>query len=177
MADKAFTIKFKDRTNVLFCDVDVSVSSLTIAKPEFTRFTAIWDTGATNTVITKNVVDKLKLKPIGRTQVKTASGTHDCNVYLVDVMLPNRIGIRPVRVTEGILADMDVLIGMDIIGIGDFAVSSDPKTNSTVVSFRIPNSGAIDFVKTEQAKKKANSKKKSSKRKQERQNRKNGRKK
>jgi predicted aspartyl protease len=176
MAGKAFTTRFTGKTNVLYCDVGVSAASWTVDKPKLEQYRAIWDTGATNTVITSKVAVDLGLKPISRTQVKTASGTADCNVYLVDMVLPSRIGIQNVRVTEGILADFDVLIGMDIIGLGDFAVTSDYPNPTTVVSYRIPTSGTIDFVKTEQSKRKAKTQGRTTRRKKERQNKKMGRK-
>jgi predicted aspartyl protease len=176
MADKVFTTKFKRKTNVLYCHVYVSASSLTVTRPTSKQYLAIWDTGATNTVITSQVANDLDLKPIGRTRVKTASGTADCNVYLTDIILPNKIIIQNVRVTEGVLADFDVLIGMDIIGLGDFAVSSDPKTQATVVSYRIPTSGIVDFVKSEQAKRQLKNTSKKLQHKKERQNKKKARK-
>lgn len=175
MADRAFTVKFKGKVSVLYCDVSISAASLTVAKPTRQDYRAIWDTGATNTVITKKVANDLGLKPIGRTQVKTASGTADCDVYLTDVILPNNIVMQNVRVTEGILADFDVLIGMDIIRMGDFAVTNNPDDDKTVVSYRIPSSGVVDFVNIEQSKR--HTKNKKSQRKKERQNRKSARKK
>jgi len=49
------------------------------------------------------------------------------------------------RVTEGsIFGDSDVLIGMDIISLGDFAVTNFQE--KTVFTFRIPSVERIDFV-------------------------------
>ena len=49
------------------------------------------------------------------------------------------------RVTEGALVgNVEVLIGMDIIGQGDFAISN--KNRKTVFSFRMPSQERIDFV-------------------------------
>ena len=68
--------------------------------------------------------------------------------YLVNIALPNKVIFHSVRVTKGQIRDGDVLIGMDIIGMGDFSV-----TNSggiTKFSYRTPSIEHIDYV--EQAK-------------------------
>lgn len=107
-------------------------------------FDAIWDTGASASVISKNVVQKCSLVPTGMVTVHTASGPDVSNTYLVSIGLPNGVGIASVRVTEGILKGADVLIGMDIIAMGDLAITNfDGKT---VFSYRTPSMGKIDFV-------------------------------
>ncbi|MBK5203582.1 MAG: SEC-C domain-containing protein [Prolixibacteraceae bacterium] len=65
---------------------------------------------------------------------------------MVCLLLPNNVSFRSVSVTEcESLGAFDVLIGMDIIGNGDFAVSNlDGKTHMT---FRLPSCENIDFVK------------------------------
>lgn len=113
------------------------------------EYSAIWDTGATNTVITRKVVDELGLKPIGIAQVSTAGGIRQCEVYLVSVFLPNRVVIAILRVTEGNITGSDVLIGMDVISNGDFAVTN--YQGKTTFSFRIPSQTTIDFVAPHQA--------------------------
>jgi hypothetical protein len=108
------------------------------------KFTAVWDTGATGTVISKNVVDACNLKPTGMTKVHTASGTDTVPTYLVSVALPNHVMFSMLRVTQGVLTGTDILIGMDIINKGDFAITN--KNNKTVFSFRMPSRECIDFV-------------------------------
>ncbi len=113
--------------------------------PKLQRFRAIFDTGATNCVITQKIVDACGLKPISMAVVKTANGEHNCEVYLVNIGLPNRVAFTNWRVTKQELPpNTDVLIGMDIIGAGDFAVTH--KDKKTVFSFRYPSSARIDFV-------------------------------
>lgn len=178
MADKAFTFLANGKMNVLGCPVEVSESTITsTGSLVYNKHDAIWDTGATNSVITKKVADDLNLKPIRMTQVHTAGGSIDCNVYSVNIRLPNNINITNVTVTEASLTGFDLLIGMDIIGIGDFAVSTHE--GNTMVSYRIPSDGGVDFVAQLQAKdaRKLNNKpKKSNKNKQERQAKKKARK-
>jgi len=109
----------------------------------------IWDTGATGSVITQKVVDILKLEPIGLTQVNTASGQETSPVYLVDMILPNKVLIQGLRVTLGRLTEADTLIGMDVICCGDFSITNI--AGKTKMSFRIPSCVEIDYVKEIQA--------------------------
>ena len=109
------------------------------------QYAAIWDTGATGSVITQRVANECGLKPIGMTRTYTANGIKNCSVYLVSIFLPNKIVAPVVKVTEGILSDdEDVLIGMDIISQGDFAITN--LNGKTIFSFRMPSLTTIDFV-------------------------------
>lgn len=117
--------------------------------PKVLEGVAIWDTGATHSVITQEVVDALGLKPIAITDVKGVHGTNKASVYLVCIYLPNKLNFPTVRVTLGELPDAKMLIGMDIILTGDFAVSN--YEGKTTFSFRFPSCGEIDFVKDIQA--------------------------
>ena len=75
-----------------------------------------------------------------------AQGKGLTNEYLVNVALLNGVVIPGVRVTEGVLAGCDVLIGMDIIAMGDFAVTNANAHGGTTLSFCIPSIAEIDFV-------------------------------
>ena len=112
--------------------------------PEIVNFTGLWDTGATNTVITKEVAERLGLAPISKTKVYHANGESIVNVYAINLFLPNQVGFQFIRVTEGNLNGTDLLIGMDIINKGDFAITNFG--GKTKFSFRVPSSTEIDFV-------------------------------
>lgn len=58
--------------------------------------------------------------------------------------LPNGVETAAVRVTQGVLKSCDVLIGMDIINKGDFAVTN--RGGVTMLSFQMPSLNHIDFV-------------------------------
>ena len=105
---------------------------------------AIWDTGATNSVISKSVIETLELSPVGATQTYGVHGSKVVDVFLVGIALPNRIVVPELRVTLGELSGAGVLIGMDIITRGDFAVTNF--RNRTVFSFCMPSQQTIDFV-------------------------------
>jgi len=110
------------------------------------EYDAIWDTGATKTAISNKVVQECGLKPTGMCKVRTAAGETDACTYFVSIYLPNKVcSIPQLRVTEVNISGADVLIGMDIIANGDFAVTNHKgKTN---LSFRMPSIECIDFVK------------------------------
>jgi predicted aspartyl protease len=117
--------------------------------PEVKNFTGLWDTGATSSVITAQVASQCGLSPISMTRVYHANGFADVNVYLVNIILPNNVIICNVQVSEGILTGTDVLIGMDVIASGDFAVSN--KDGKTMFSFRFPSIEHLDFVNQKQS--------------------------
>lgn len=140
--------QYNGRVNVLVTDVKVSEAydpKSGAPEPALVDFRAIWDTGASASVINAKVVAALKLQPIDKQRVRTANGERLADVYLVNIYLPNRVAAPAVRVTEAdIVGNEDVLIGMDIIGVGDFAVThADGKT---CMSFRIPSLKRIDYV-------------------------------
>lgn len=115
------------------------------------EYIAIWDTGATNTVVTQKVVDECGLKPIGMAKVHTAGGAGTKPVYYLSLFLPNKVIIPQLTVIEGIITGQpEILIGMDIISKGDFAVTN--KGGKTVFSFRMPSVEVIDFLKQQQGK-------------------------
>lgn len=147
---RAFTIRYGGRVNVLKTEIGIflpiSREEIQQAIPRVRPCVAVWDTGANGTVITKQVADELGLKPIGITEVYHAQGKGLTNEYLVNVALLNGVVIPGVRVTEGVLAGCDVLIGMDIIAMGDFAVTNANSHGGTTLSFCIPSVAEIDFV-------------------------------
>src|SRR4051812_46415410 len=59
-------------------------------------YLAIWDTGATGTVITQKVVDDLGLKATGMVKVHGVQGEHTTETFMVCVKLPNKVGFRSV---------------------------------------------------------------------------------
>lgn len=107
---------------------------------------ALWDTGATNSVITAGTATTLALKPISKAKVFHAGGESMVNVYLINVYLPNNLIIPNVRVSECAdnAGNFGVIIGMDIIS-GDFTITN--VGDQTTFSFRLPSVSTIDYVK------------------------------
>ena len=87
---------------------------------------AIWDTGATHSCISHQVVEVLKLHSTAPVEggIRTASGIVPAHKYAIDLIIHGfGIGHGVVEVIGAKLSD-DMLIGMDIIGMGDFAICS-----------------------------------------------------
>ena len=166
----AFTTKCNKRVNVLDNEVGISEPcdlKTTKPHPDVVQFKAIWDTGASCSCISQNVLESLNLPEIDRVTNNTANGSRKAGVYLVNIYLPNKVVFQGVRVIDAKLLDTDILIGMDIINQGDFAITH--KKGNTWMTFQIPSSHNIDFVEEierENAKLKAKkARKKSSKKK------------
>jgi predicted aspartyl protease len=140
-----FTIRATGIAKVLMMDIAITESGNDAST---FKTKAIWDTGATSTVITKEVFDHLKLKPFGMTMVSTASVSNEKKeTYLVDVFLKSDLRVQAVEVTVGTIAaehGINCLIGMDIIALGDFSITNFG--GKTCMSFRIPSQYEVDFV-------------------------------
>ena len=140
----SFTLKSNGLSRVLLTPILI-LPTFKNSNNKQIQVNAIWDTGATSSVISPKVVEACNLISSGKDKVHTAGGTSVQNVYLVDIYLPNGILVKSVRVTEAKeIAGADALIGMDIISLGDFAISNVDK--KTVFSFRIPSKKVFDFV-------------------------------
>jgi len=100
---------------------------------------ALWDTGATDSCIKPALWERLKLCPIesGRTELVGIGGNVTADLTLVDLLLTPVLEIAscPVYITD-FPGDADILIGMDIIGMGDFVVCNTD--NKTSFSFAMP---------------------------------------
>ena len=112
-------------------------------------YRAVWDTGAMRTVLSERVVDELRLTVTGYERLASVGAVRDATEHFVDIYLPNRLGVIDTPILKGDLpGKTDVLIGMDIITLGDFAVTNFG--DKTVMSFRFPSVRTIDFVKEDQ---------------------------
>ena len=145
---RSFTLNYDGLTNQIISDIKISqhydlLNEDKDNSPPLFEFEALWDTGATNSVISEKVIKECHLQPIGMTQVFHAGGISNCHIFLVNIFLPNNIAIPLINVTEGQLTDVDVLIGMDIITFGDFAITN--KDDKTTFSCRFPSLEKIDF--------------------------------
>ncbi len=150
---RCFTTRFNGRTNVLTTEILLSEAYDPTSgdpSPEPKQFVGIWDTGATGSVIPKRVADALGLQPTGRVICRGVGkdGTpneFETNTYLINIHLPNKVAIIGVKVSEGTIAGADLLIGMDVIAQGDFAISNF--NGKTTLSFRVPSGEETDYVR------------------------------
>ncbi len=135
----AFRTEYPGITNVLVNDCQIALPSAVDPnrQKKFITFKAIWDTGATNTVITENVAKQVALNPTGMTETYGVHGKNIVHTYIIDILLPNNVCIPNIQVTEGILfSEVDILIGMDIIQLGDFNISNS--SGKTTFSYCLP---------------------------------------
>ena len=148
MEPVAFTFRNNRLTAELITPCGVGAAQLAsepFSVAGFKQYNALWDTGATASVISTDIVSQLGLSPISQCKTYHAQGESIVNVYLVDLILPNELRVKDVRVTEGRLNGFGLLIGVDIINLGDFALTY--KNKQTVFSFQIPATHEYDFVK------------------------------
>jgi hypothetical protein len=143
---RAFTCRASGRALTLESEVEIFAPFVPPAPPTGSlKCKAIYDTGATNSSISPRVVSELKLDSVGNTIVGVGGGTVTTTSHVVAIGLPNRFMFGMVRVAKIPLhRDIDVLIGMDILGQGDFAVTSHE--GKTTFSFCFPPLREIDFV-------------------------------
>lgn len=136
---KAFTKEYEGQANKIITQVTVYTSTGSV------RVNALWDTGATVTCISTTLAKKLKLPAISKTKILTAGGVEDVDVYIAGLSIDDVIDMPKVEITSGNFSDqnIDIIIGMDVISYGDFAISK--KNDQTIFSFRFPSQEAIDF--------------------------------
>lgn len=96
---------------------------------------ALWDTGATVSVISEKVVKRLGLVPQDVTWIRSYDGTPVLrNVYRVDIVMSDDIRIEFVTAIEAPLPSSEILLGMNVIGLGDLHVLH-PDYKTTILRF------------------------------------------
>lgn len=130
-------------TPVLVCDA-VDMSSKAEIQSVFRTEEAMWDTGATNSLISMDVVEKLGLKPYGKCLVSDNSTVEERDTYKVHMVLPTGQSALNVECMLTLSDDYDVVIGMDIITQGDFAISN--AEGKSLFSYRRPSKEHIRLV-------------------------------
>lgn len=119
---------------------------LGFSHPDLHVYRALWDTGADRTAISKRVVKDLGLDIVAYSENHTAGGVVSVTNHLVSLVLPNNIVTPPMLVSCCDIDSADILIGMDVITLGDFAVTN--VEGKTTFSFRIPSAETIDFTQS-----------------------------
>lgn len=124
-------------------------------------FHALWDTGAYQTMVEPRLLDELGLSPYGFQTFTGVDGVTverpvcQATIAMIDIPLTTEADENVISLHEvdvGVLEhdgqlgeDVDVLIGMDIISRGDFAISQD-EFGKIWCSFRHPSKRLrIDF--------------------------------
>lgn len=143
---KYFTIRYGGKVRNLTTPCGVTLPGLSPLSPSvFGSCIAVWDTGCSVTTVSRRLLADLKSKAIDKCTVNTIAGTVVREYHEVDVVLPDGIALHRLKVMSGDMDRCDVLVGMDVISMGDFAVSN--MSGETVMSFRVPPAAAIDFTR------------------------------
>lgn len=114
-------------------------------EPVAVRYQCLWDTGATISAVTERVATDLGLPTEALIPIQHAGGVSaEVPQHYVNLHLPNNLMLVGRAVAQLPLSGFNVILGMDIISLGDFAITNfDGKTTFT---FRIPSIEKIDFV-------------------------------
>ena len=139
---QAFSAEYNGLVDTLLTEVLV-VSAFDKTKTK--KYKAIWDTGATHSVITPQVFQELGLFAIDKSIVNGVNSRKEVPVTIIHIGLPNKFLIPNHRVSVCDIAGGDMLIGMDIIARGDFSICTGDK--KTLFSFAMPPfENKIDLV-------------------------------
>lgn len=153
---KALTVPYNKISDVIACSVNLSFPKSLLSSGQSVikhDCVAIWDTGAMASAVTELEAIKLGLIQTGVKQISGLGGTLDKKTYLVDILLPNQILLENHPVTEidnpkdqngNKVEFFGMLIGMDIISMGDFSVTNFE--GKTVMSFRVPSMHKVCYV-------------------------------
>jgi hypothetical protein len=106
---------------------------------------AMWDTGSTGCCICQKLAEYLELISIASLDLTSIHDSKPSSVYLLDMISPDKITANNVIAAEIIPSgEFDIIIGMNIISLGDFALTNDH--GKTIMSFRLPAANIpIDF--------------------------------
>jgi len=118
-------------------NTDIEIFPVSSVSHHGTIVYAIWDTGASQTVITHRLMSRLNLIPIETKLVHGVNSKQLVDVVAITIKLPNGFLIPDIRVFVcDIPSPIDLLIGMDVIQLGDLHISNTG--GHTLFSFVIP---------------------------------------
>lgn len=144
MMGKTITQKYSLKVASILSSCFV-VKSIAESKLEYCEAKdVLWDTGATNTIISNGIAKALGLVPIKKALIAGIGGDVESYTYKINLFFPKEgAWIRELEVLSCDLEDNDIIIGMDTITKGDLAITN--KNQETWFSFRIPSEEHIEF--------------------------------
>ena len=122
-------------TPVAICEAIEMTDDMVIPKI-YRTMNCMWDTGSTNTLITQEVVKELGLTPYSKAIISDNTTVEECDTYMVHLGLPTGNTVLGLEVMLSNSKDYDVVIGMDVITLGDFVLTN--ANGKSVFSFRYP---------------------------------------
>lgn len=116
-----------------------------VPSPEDFHMLAEWDTGATESAISKGLVDFLGLKSTGtKANLFGGNGIYQADTYRINLYFENGIVFKNLTVSEmPNNPSLTVLVGLDVILQSDFAVI--PSGDTVNLYFRHPSEGNSQF--------------------------------
>ena len=139
---RGFTKSYSEPKDKLLLSIEMQpIFSTDIAlRNQRIELTSLWDTGATITAIKPSLRDKLKLRMVDDKHSLTVGGLGKpvkTNYTMTTLFItPNFVlNYCPTYVLD-LSIDVDIVIGMDIINMGDFYI--DNTNNETSFSFIVP---------------------------------------
>jgi len=108
---------------------------------------ALWDTGASVSAITPDIMNKLNVTPVDKKTIAGIHSTQVVDIVYITVELPNGVIKKNIEAAVcNIPSNVGMILGMDIILLGDFALSNG--NSQTLLSFAAPPfKEKIDFSK------------------------------
>lgn len=108
------------------------------------KVNALWDTGSNRTYISNSLANKLRLQNEGTKTTITSGGEINSSLYNITLHLNDFMSYYIcVASYPNTVLNADIVIGMDIINQGDFAITN---TNGhTTFSFRTPSQEEVKF--------------------------------
>lgn len=105
----------------------------------FTPVVAQWDTWATGTCISKELVQKLNLIPTGMVRVQTPSGQGRMNKYLVNIILNNEVRIINLPVMDSEIGKHSNIVESQwALAFQSYSPLFSPKTNFQTLQINLP---------------------------------------
>ena len=115
---------------------ETEISSIS-QNPKKIKAKSLWDTGAMMTAITPETAQSLNLVSYDRKKVKGIKNEITlAGIARVSIKLPNIPEIKCDVLICSLVKDIDLLIGMDIIQLGDFSISNGK--GKTLFTFVMP---------------------------------------
>jgi hypothetical protein len=121
-------------------------SSRNSTEDKMIKTDAIWDTGATHSVFSSKIVQELGLISVDKWTAGGINQVIKTDIVIATIILPNGFQLTEKRFAICDIPGTDVLIGMDIISMGDFVITN--AKGKTMFSFVIPTlNNKISFTK------------------------------